>query len=364
MSADLSRGAKRCLNQLRWHDSRHRLIFVSQERLATNLKVCVRQVQRYIQELRAVGLVQTTRRGDGKTSLYRLVEKPIETVENLLISCAHVGSDVRSDVGSEISEVDSQNTERGQVTRENVASEQLLYKSLIESLLNTSSSHKARGVGDDDFPHSPTNQNQNREQNAGHDVQRDAATRRLVSHETPCIPLAVGVGESVSHSGEGGMFIGSAPPNQVQEVCFQQTRADDRGRTAEERGPRRGQESVLALDRREGSPRLWEVQLEGQDGHRVAGLVEDSQRANPGELVRLPSLRQPGVHESEPPVSRDASRKHAGRRDQGQVLEPAKARNDSSLVPRKPPVRDESTIAHWQAAVNKLAGAKWMGRAP
>src|ERR1700722_305229 len=59
----LSRGAQRMLDLLRWYGARFDRIFVFQKKLAAHLGVKVRQLQRYIAELRAFKLA------DGKTPL-------------------------------------------------------------------------------------------------------------------------------------------------------------------------------------------------------------------------------------------------------------------------------------------------------
>ena len=69
---DLSAGAKTTYAlflSYAWHND---LCFPGQETLAQSLGMSVGSVNAYIKELEAVGLIEITRRGQGKTNLYTI----------------------------------------------------------------------------------------------------------------------------------------------------------------------------------------------------------------------------------------------------------------------------------------------------
>jgi biotin operon repressor len=76
--ADLSLGAKVAYSLLLsfyWHNNQ---VFPGQNRLAEHMGMSVSRVNEFIKELEASGFIQITRRGQGKTNLYKLksVVKP------------------------------------------------------------------------------------------------------------------------------------------------------------------------------------------------------------------------------------------------------------------------------------------------
>jgi len=73
----LSRGARRCLQLLKWYAARFDDVFPYQETLARRLGVGVRQVKRYIRELVAAELVAVSNPGRGPNSYQVLVDKNV-----------------------------------------------------------------------------------------------------------------------------------------------------------------------------------------------------------------------------------------------------------------------------------------------
>jgi hypothetical protein len=77
--SDISPGAKLCYAALLMYGRQKGSCFPGQGRLAADIGVSDRSVRTYLGELRDVGLVQITRRGLGKSNVYRLlmwVERP------------------------------------------------------------------------------------------------------------------------------------------------------------------------------------------------------------------------------------------------------------------------------------------------
>jgi helix-turn-helix protein len=69
---DLSLGAKvtyALLLSFYWNNGR---VFPGQERLATDMGMSVSRANDFIKELEAIGLIEITRRGQGRTNLYKL----------------------------------------------------------------------------------------------------------------------------------------------------------------------------------------------------------------------------------------------------------------------------------------------------
>lgn len=117
----LSRGALRTLNLLRWYQSRHTRVFPSQKKLgsASQLNVGERQVRRYLHELEGchtdrcpedcngirdsghVGLIQIRQGGNGRTACYLLTGGiPRQNVR--VDDRPDVRADVQAEIGSAI----------------------------------------------------------------------------------------------------------------------------------------------------------------------------------------------------------------------------------------------------------------------
>ncbi len=69
---ELSHGARRCLDRLRWYQQRYGRVHPFQEKFAERLGVSDRQLRNYLAELRAAGLVSTQKGGPGHPASYRL----------------------------------------------------------------------------------------------------------------------------------------------------------------------------------------------------------------------------------------------------------------------------------------------------
>src|SRR5665213_2689561 len=67
---ELSRGARRCLDRLRWYARRYGRVHPFQEKFAKRLGVSDRQVRTYLAELRAAGLVSVHQGGPGHPASY------------------------------------------------------------------------------------------------------------------------------------------------------------------------------------------------------------------------------------------------------------------------------------------------------
>jgi hypothetical protein len=71
-NSDLSLGAKvtySLLLSFYWHNDR---VFPGQDRLAQHMGMSTSRANEYVKELEAAGLIEITRRGQGKTNLYKL----------------------------------------------------------------------------------------------------------------------------------------------------------------------------------------------------------------------------------------------------------------------------------------------------
>jgi hypothetical protein len=69
---ELSHGARRCLDRLRWYQQRYGRVHPFQQKFAERLGVSDRQLRNYLAELRAAGLVSTQKGGPGHPASYRL----------------------------------------------------------------------------------------------------------------------------------------------------------------------------------------------------------------------------------------------------------------------------------------------------
>ena len=147
----LSRGAKNCLNRVRWYTSQYTRAFPNQKKLAKGLKVGDRQLRRYLKELEEfctdqcpdrcdgskevghVGLIEVHQGGDGRTALYVLTGAlPRVNVR------ADVRPDVQADVRAETGPTHSQPFTDAAVTGENVQAEQ---PPVVSSSCSSGSSH-------------------------------------------------------------------------------------------------------------------------------------------------------------------------------------------------------------------------------
>lgn len=98
----LSRGAERCLEVLRWYAARFRRVFVFQRTLAVTLGRTLRQIQRYVRELKQFGFVLVKKEGRGPAT-YRVVP-----VENSAVPEKNVVSKSRRSAGDIVNESKSQ----------------------------------------------------------------------------------------------------------------------------------------------------------------------------------------------------------------------------------------------------------------
>jgi hypothetical protein len=147
----LSRGAKNCLNRVRWYTSQYTRAFPNQKKLAEGLKVGDRQLRRYLKELEEfctdrcpdccdgskkaghVGLIKVHQGGDGRTALYVLTGAlPRGDVR------ADVRPDVQADVRAESVATHLQPFTDTAVTAENVQAE---HPPVVSSSCSSGSSH-------------------------------------------------------------------------------------------------------------------------------------------------------------------------------------------------------------------------------
>lgn len=84
-SPDLSDGALRCLQAIRWHVGPNEVAWPGQATLAEELRRSERQVQRHIAELKDLGLLTVAPRGQGRTADYILEDIPQRLIDSALI---------------------------------------------------------------------------------------------------------------------------------------------------------------------------------------------------------------------------------------------------------------------------------------
>jgi hypothetical protein len=76
----LSRGAENLLKLLRWYQKKFKRVFPLQEKLASFCKVTIRQLQRYLQELRDAALIIVKKHGHLSAEYFVAQEVPEQNV--------------------------------------------------------------------------------------------------------------------------------------------------------------------------------------------------------------------------------------------------------------------------------------------